>query len=98
MGTFASGIISSVITDPKQVHIDFEDCILAGHSLFGTRMDPKPEGTTGQISYTTKGKVWAYVQFKQPVPQGLERLALWPAELYDQIAPPKNPQHNPIAK
>jgi len=87
-----------VITDPKQVHIDFEDCILAGYSLFGTRMDPKPKGTTGQITYTTKGKVRAYVQFKQPVPQGFERLALWPAELYDQIAPPKNTRYSPIAK
>jgi len=37
-------------------------------------------------------------QFKQPVPQGFERLSLWPAELYDQVAPPKNPRHNPIAK
>jgi hypothetical protein len=92
MGTLASGVISSAITDPKQVHIDFEDCILAGYSLFGTRMDPKREGATGQISFTTKGKVRAYVQFKQPVPQGFERLSLWPAELYDQIAPPRPPR------
>ena len=69
-----------------------------GWGPFGTRMDPKREGTTGQIAYTTKGKVQAYVQFKQLVPQGFERLSLWPAELYDQIAPPKNPQHSPIGK
>jgi len=93
MGTLASGIISSVITDPKQVHIDFEDCILAGYKVFGTNADSGNPNTgakrTGQISYTTKGKVQAYVQFTQPMPTGFERLARWPAELYDCIAPPK---------
>ena len=40
------------------------------------------------VSYTTKGKVQAYVQFKQELPEGFERLGLWPAELFDRIAPP----------
>ena len=49
-------------------------------------------------SSSTKGKVQAYVQFKQPMPKGFERLALWPVELYDRIALPKPPEQSSIAK
>ena len=41
------------------------------------------------VSYTTKGKVQAYVQFKQSVPEGFERINLWPVQLFDAIAIPK---------
>lgn len=91
MGATASGIISSVVTDPKRVHIDFEDCILMGYKVFGAATDEgwKNEKRTGQITYTTKGKVQAYVQYRQEVPKGFERLKAWPVELYECIAPPK---------
>ncbi len=81
----STGIIASVVPDPKQVHIDFEDCTLMGYKVFGA----SDKRGTGQISYTTKGKVRAYVQFEQPVPKGFERLGLWPVELFDRLAPPK---------
>ena len=59
-----------------------EDCALAGYSLF----TPGPDGEA--VSYTTKGKVQAYVQFKQAVPEGFERLGVWPLTLFSQMAPP----------
>jgi hypothetical protein len=36
-----------------------------------------------------QGKNQAYVQFRQPMPAGFERLGIWPTELFDAIAPPK---------
>ncbi len=66
-----------------KLHVDLEDCILAGYSVFTTGEDGKA------VSYTTKGKVQAYVQFKQSVPEGFERLNLWPAQLFDYIAIPR---------
>ena len=69
--------------DPKYAHLDFEDCTLMGYQVFGTG------DKEGQISYTTKGKVRAYVQFQQPVPEGFERLGLWPVEAFDALRPPK---------
>jgi len=41
------------------------------------------------VTYTVKGRVQAYVQYRQPVPKGFERLGLWPVDLFDRIAPPK---------
>ena len=67
--------------DPKLLHVDLEDCILAGYTVFGT-------GTSKEkIAYTTRGKVQAYVQFQQPVPEGFERLGAWPTALFSTIAP-----------
>jgi hypothetical protein len=80
-GTPSSGIIYCASKEGKQLHVDLEDCILAGFKVFGTR--------SGEISYTTKGKCKAYVQFQQPVPAGFERLRFFPTELFDQLAPPK---------
>ena len=60
-----------------------KDCILAGYSVFTPGPDAK------FVSYTTSGKVQAYVQYKQPLPKGFERLGLWPTELFDRIAPPQ---------
>jgi len=68
---------------PGSLHVDLEDCILAGYSVFTPNAGPKV------VTYTTKGKVQAYVQYRQPVPKGFERLGLWPVELFDRIAPPK---------
>jgi hypothetical protein len=69
-----------------RLHVDLEDCILAGYSLL------TPGDQSKAASYTTQGKVQAYVQFKQPLPEGFERLGLWPADLFSQIAPPRTPE------
>ena len=89
-GTPSSGIISSRVADPEQVHVDLEDCVLLGYKVFGTcdKAINKTDGLgTGEVRYTTKGKVQAYVQFQQSVPKGFERLGLWPVEVFDRIAP-----------
>ena len=89
VGTPSSGIISSMISDPKQVHIDFEDCFLMGYKLFGqpnaaiNKVDGKG---TGDISYTIKGKVQAYVQFQQPTPKQFERQGLWPVKEFRSLS------------
>ena len=70
----------------RRLHVDLEDCILAGYSVFTPGEDAKA------ASYTTKGEVQAYVQFKQPLPEGFERLGLWPTALFGRIAPPRSPE------
>ena len=75
-------------TQLGRLHVDLEDCILAGYSVFTPGADPKV------VTYTTKGKVQAYVQYRQSTPKGFERLELWPVELFDRIAPPKPIQPN----
>jgi hypothetical protein len=82
-GTPSSGIICSDVADPKYVRVDLEDCALMGYKVFGTGTNP------GRISYTTKGAVRAYVQFEQPVPEGFQRLGLWPVNVFRSIAPPR---------
>jgi hypothetical protein len=84
MGGKSTGIICTQGHGPKgKLHVDLEDCILAGYSVFTNGEDGKA------VSYTTKGKIQAYVQFSQPVPEGFERINLWPAQLFDAIAIPK---------
>jgi hypothetical protein len=86
MGGKSTGIICTQGHSPTgRLHVDLEDCVLAGYSVFTLGEDGKA------VSYTTKGKTKAYVQFKQDVPDGFERLGLWPAELFFQIAPPRQP-------
>ena len=53
-----SGIICCAALEGKQLHIDFEDCMLMGRRVFGTR--------SGEVSYTTKGKVQTFVEYEQP--------------------------------
>ncbi|HEX2973594.1 MAG TPA: hypothetical protein VHP11_14765 [Tepidisphaeraceae bacterium] len=87
MGGKSTGILATEGHAPTgRLHVDLEDCILAGYSL----ITPGPAGQA--LSFTTKGKVQAYVQFKQPVPSGFERLGLWPTELFSQMAPPRYPK------
>jgi len=84
MGGKSTGIIWTQGHAPTgQLHIDLEDCILAGYSVF------TPGEAQKAVTYTTKGKTKAYVQFKQDMPQGFERLGLWPTDLFSQIAPPR---------
>jgi len=93
MGGQSTGIISTQGHSPTgRLHVDLEDCILAGYSVFTPGPDSKA------LSYTTRGKVQAYVQFKQPVPKGFERLGLWPADLFSRIAPPRSPAVSTTAK
>ena len=86
MGANSTGIICTEKHAPTgRLHVDLEDCTLAGYNVFTAGEDSKAS------SYTLKGKVQAYLQFKQPLPQGFQRLGLWPTELFYQIAPPRSP-------
>ena len=79
----ATGIICTQGHGPTgRLHVDLEDCILAGYSVF------TPTAQSDAVSYTTEGKVQAYVHYRQPVPDGFERLGFGPDELYDRLAPP----------
>jgi hypothetical protein len=92
MGGKSTGIICTQGHSPTgRLHVDLEDCILAGYSLFTPGEDGKA------VTYTTKGRTQAYVQFKQEVPQGFERLGLWPADLFARIAPPAVGSSSPAA-
>lgn len=64
------------------LHVDLQDCQLAGYSVFTTGPFSK------LISYATMGRNTAYVQFKQEMPKGFDRVGIWPAELFSKIAPP----------
>jgi hypothetical protein len=87
MGGKSTGILCTENHAPTgRLHVDLEDCILAGYSVL------TPGEASKALSYTTKGKVQAYVQFKQSVPDGFQRLGLWPTELFYQMAPPRNPE------
>ncbi len=87
MGGKSTGIICTQGHQAAgKLHVDLEDCILAGYSLFTPGQEAKA------VSYTTRGKVQAYVQFKQDVPEGFEPLGLWPVELFAQMAPPESPE------
>lgn len=86
MGGKSTGIICTEKHQPTgRLHVDLEDCILAGYSLLTPGEDSKA------ASYTLKGKVQVYLQFKQPLAAGFERLGLWPTELFSQMAPPRSP-------
>jgi hypothetical protein len=83
VGTPSSGIIHTPLNG-EQLHVDLENCTLMGCRVFGAGK--------GEVSYSTKGNVRAYVQFQQPTPAGIERLGLWPADVFENVAPPKQPQ------
>ncbi len=85
MGGKSTGIICTQGHSPTgKLHVDLEDCVLAGYSVFTSGDDAKA------VTYTAKGRTQAYVQFKQSIPEGFERLGLWPTDLFSQIAPPKS--------
>lgn len=87
MGGKSTGIICTQGHSPTgKLHVDLEDCILAGYSVLTPGNDAQAAGIT------TTGKVQAYVQYKQPVPQGFERLGTWPVDLFSQMAPPADPK------
>jgi hypothetical protein len=86
MGAKSTGILCTENHRPEgKLHVDLEDCTLAGYSLFTPGKDAQA------VSVTTRGKNQAYLQFKQPDTPGFERLGQWPARLFEQIAPPHAP-------
>jgi hypothetical protein len=83
----ATGIICTQGHAPDgRLHVDLKNCMLAGYSVLTPGKDSEV------ASYTTQGNVQAYVQFKQSVPAGFQRLGLWPTDLFYQIAPPRSPE------
>ncbi len=83
MGGKSTGIICTEGHSPTgRLHVDLEDCILAGYSVL------TPGDAAKAVTYTTRGRTQAYVQFKQDVPRGFERLGLWPVDLFSRMAPP----------
>lgn len=89
MGGKSTGIICTENHQPNaQLHVDLEDCVLAGYSLFTTEKDGEA------VSYAIRGKVQAYLQFKQNLPDGFQRLGSWPVELFSRIAPPPSTGRN----
>jgi hypothetical protein len=93
-GTPSSGIICCD-TAGKYLHLDFEDCTLMGYQLFGhstMKINNVADRTAeGEPSCSIKGKVQVYVQFEQSLPDGFERLGLWPVDAFAKIAPPATP-------
>ena len=90
-GQPSTGVIYSTMKGDL-LHVDLEDCILAGYKVFGAGgaqfgCGERPDG--GPISYTTKGNVRAYVHFRQPVPAGIERLRFWPVAEFESLLPPE---------
>jgi hypothetical protein len=76
-GTPSSGIICCGCKNGRQLHLDFTDCTLLGFKVFGAR--------AGNVSYTTAGSNSVYVQYRQPVPAGFERLRFWPVETFNDL-------------
>ncbi|NLX95700.1 MAG: hypothetical protein GXY83_05950 [Rhodopirellula sp.] len=86
MGGRSTGIVCTENHRPgARLHVDLEDCLLAGYSLF------TPGEASQAVSFATQGKVQVYLQFKQSLPDGFQRLGNWPAELFFQMAPPRSP-------
>ena len=58
-GTPSSGVISTIVEDPGQVHIDFESGLLMGFKLFGTcsaEINKTAGRGNGEISYKIQGR------------------------------------------
>lgn len=85
-GKPGSGIIHSTI-DGKLLHVDLEDCLLMGCRVFGAGQ--------GDVGYSVRGDVQAYVQFQQDVPPGMLRLGAWPVEAFQTLLPPPLPRRHP---
>ncbi|MBI4558017.1 MAG: hypothetical protein HY706_10590 [Candidatus Hydrogenedentes bacterium] len=86
-GTPSTGIICSTI-EGKLLHVDLEDCTLMGYKVFGAGK--------GDVSYSTKGCVRAYVQYEQSLPEGFLRLGHWPQEIFQSLLPPTPGPCRPI--
>ncbi|WP_437231028.1 hypothetical protein SH661x_002270 [Planctomicrobium sp. SH661] len=96
MGGRSTGILCTENHAPAgRLLVELTDCQLAGYSIF----TPGPHGEAASIKLS--GKNTAYLQFKQPLPEGFERIGAWPADLYASIAPPpvdEAPASRPMTK
>ena len=77
-GKPGTGVIYSTI-EGRFLHVDLEDCTLMGCKIFGAGK--------GEVGYSLKGDVEAYVQFQQDVPKGMLRLGHWPVEVFQTLLP-----------
>ena len=78
-----TGIIRTP-NDGSRYRVDLEDCQLMGCKVFSDEKPTPPR-------YTLKGKNHAYVQFNNPVPEGMIPMKGWPVDLFRFMAPPKTP-------
>jgi hypothetical protein len=78
-GTPATGAVYSDLAG-KFLHVDFADCTVMGYKVLGAR-------DNDLFSYSTRGTNRAYVQYRQPVPEGFERLRFWPVEVFNELLP-----------
>ncbi|MHB0959504.1 MAG: alpha-L-fucosidase [Pirellulaceae bacterium] len=90
-GTPTDGVIQSV-QNGKYLHVDLQDSTLMGYKIFGVKID---KDSAGDIGFTVKGAVNAYVQWTQEVPQGMHRLVSWPIEVFDEVSMPAVPDPRP---
>lgn len=78
-GTPSTGAIYSDLAG-KFLHVELEGSTVMGYRVFGSRhQDP--------FSYTLRGVNRAYVQYRQPVPEGFQRLRFWPVEVFNDLTP-----------
>lgn len=77
-GKPGTGVIYSTI-EGRFLQVDLEDCTLMGCKIFGAGK--------GEVGYSLKGDVKAYVQFQQAVPQGMLRLGYWPVDVFQTLLP-----------
>ena len=80
-GTPSTGAVYSDLAG-KFLHVEFENCTVMGYRALGARNDDL-------FSYSTTGTNRAYVQYRQPVPKGFERLRFWPVEVFNDLLPPR---------
>ena len=84
VGTPSDGIIQSM-EEGRLLHVDLEDSTLMGYKVFGVKIHPE---TVGDVEYTIKGDVKAYVQYQQDTPKGITKLGYWPKDVFQSIAAP----------
>jgi hypothetical protein len=80
VGKPSTGIIN-VKEKGEYLHVDLEDCSLMGYKVFGVGDNQDKS----DIPYTIKGRVRAYIQYQQDIPEGMERVARWPVEVFNSI-------------
>ncbi len=78
-GTPSTGALYSDLKG-KYLHVDLENCVVMGYRVFGAR-------SNDLFSFSLTGTNRAYVQYRQPVPAGFERLRFWPVEAFQELMP-----------
>jgi hypothetical protein len=80
-GTPSTGVVYSDLAG-KFLHLDVENCTFLGYRVFGAR-------SNDLFSVTATGTNRAYVQYRQPTPEGFERLRFWPVAAFNDLLPPR---------